>query len=268
MKDFLMSSTLPYWVIFLLVIAAGILGLLGQRKQPTSGYVKTVTVLALTGTLLEIVVYSLLGGRSIWWCTSSDYGFFAKLLRAVPLFIFLLIQLAQVFIYQSLMTHYHGREFSVKSTLYALLGVIPVLLVLYVLLNLLGVESPTRDVIFYVLLILSLGGGVGWALYRNVRSAGGGPGLLFTGVSFFLLIGATVSLLLLLVALLQLFFQMLMVAAVVAGVVYIAAPTMNKGIASQPKSMPRYYDQDGQMHYTASSRDAANRSIQQRKENS
>lgn len=76
MKDFLSNSTIPYWIVFGLVTAAGIIALLNMRKKTISKEsVRLVTLLALTGTALGLIIYSIMGGSSIWWCTSSDYSF-------------------------------------------------------------------------------------------------------------------------------------------------------------------------------------------------
>ena len=115
MKDFLSNSTIPYWIVFGLVTAAGIIALLNMRKKTISKEsVRFVTLLALIGTALGLIIYSIMGGSSIWWCTSSDYSFFGKLVRVIPLIIFVGIQLAQVFVYKIFVGQYFQKELSIK----------------------------------------------------------------------------------------------------------------------------------------------------------
>ena len=66
MKELLLSSTLPYWFVFGLVTAAGILAFMGMRKESISKLsIQLVTILALAGTILGLAIYSALGGRSL-----------------------------------------------------------------------------------------------------------------------------------------------------------------------------------------------------------
>ena len=82
MKEFLMSTTLPFWLVFIIVAAA-----FGATLLHMKGGAKSRTLLLAAGgcmlaaTVLEIAIYSVLGGNSLWWCTSDKYGFWAKLLR-------------------------------------------------------------------------------------------------------------------------------------------------------------------------------------------
>lgn len=88
MKEFFLTSTIPYWVVFALVATACVMELLNLRKGAVSKQsVLMVTVLALGGTILELLIYTLVGGNVLWWCTADELGFFARLLRVIPLFL-------------------------------------------------------------------------------------------------------------------------------------------------------------------------------------
>ena len=181
MKDFLLTSTLPYWIVFTLMAAAGFIAIVNMRKKSISRLsVQLVTFLAIVGTVFGLVIYSLLGGKSIWWCTSSDYGFFGKLLRVIPLIVFVGIQLTQVFVYKAFVEQYFQKELSIKGTFVSLIVIVPATLVLYVILNMFGLEKETRDIVAYSILGLALVVGVGWAMVRNVKSIGMMYGLMFT----------------------------------------------------------------------------------------
>lgn len=268
MKDLLLNSVLPYWAIFALVAASGAMCIFEMRKPAIShGAVRAVTLLSLAGTLSAMAVYSALGGSCIWWCTSSEYGFFSKLLRALPLFVFVAVQMGQVFAYKLFMQQYFQGELSIKGAFLSLIVVVPVAIVVYVLLDWIGLGQTARDVLFYAVLLVSLGAGVGWAMKRNVASVGKRRGLLFTAVSVVMICGGLVSLLLLLVAILNLFLQILMVAAVV-GLAFFLLPKMSSADSARsdvPDSFRR--DDEGHLHSTISNKEEANRKIAERKLN-
>lgn len=265
MKDFLLTSTLPYWIVFTLMAAAGFIAIVNMRKKSISRLsVQLVTFLAIVGTVFGLVIYSLLGGNSIWWCTSSDYGFFGKLLRVIPLIVFVGIQLAQVFVYKAFVEQYFQKELSIKGTFVSLIVIVPATLVLYVILNMFGLEKETRDIVAYSILGLALVVGVGWAMVRNVKSIGMMYGLMFTAATLVMIIGGLMSMLLLLTALLALILQVLMVAAVVGGVFYMFKTNMLGGSSGGGSSNQVFYDNEGHMHYTNLSKEDANRKIQER----
>ena len=173
MKDFLSNSTIPYWIVFGLVTAAGIIALLNMRKKTISKEsVRLVTLLALTGTALGLIIYSIMGGSSIWWCTSSDYSFFGKLVRVIPLIIFVGIQLAQVFVYKIFVGQYFQKELSIKGSFISLIIIVPATIFLYIILDLFGMGQGMKDTIFYIIICLSLIAGTGWAMTLNVQSIG------------------------------------------------------------------------------------------------
>ena len=148
MKDFLSNSTIPYWIVFGLVTAAGIIALLNMRKKTISKEsVRLVTLLALTGTALGLIIYSIMGGSSIWWCTSSDYSFFGKLVRVIPLIIFVGIQLAQVFVYKIFVGQYFQKELSIKGSFISLIIIVPATIFLYIILDLFGMGQGMKDTI-------------------------------------------------------------------------------------------------------------------------
>ena len=61
MKDFLLTSTLPYWIVFTLMAAAGFIAIVNMRKKSISRLsVQLVTFLAIVGTVFGLVIYSLL----------------------------------------------------------------------------------------------------------------------------------------------------------------------------------------------------------------
>ena len=263
MTEFLLSSTIPYWIVFALVTAAAVIGFAGMRKGKISkSSLRQVTLLALGGTLLGLAIYATLGGSSIWWCTRSEYGFFGKLLRVIPLIIFVAIQLAQVFVYKLYAEQYYQKELSIKGVFISLIVIVPAAIVLYIILDIFGLPQVVRDIIFYIILGVAFVAGVGWAMTKNVKSIGAKPGMVFTGITLVMIIGGLMSLMLLITALIQLIVQVLMVVAVVVGTIHMF------GIMTKEASKPlpqHYWDNDGNMHATPGARNAANKKIADRK---
>lgn len=263
MKEFLLSSTIPYWVVFGLVTAAGIFAFIEMRKETISkSSVQLVTLLAISGTILGLVIYSVCGGSSIWWCTSSDYSFFGKLLRVIPLFIFVSIQLVQVFVYKSFVEQYFQKDLSIKGAFISLIIIVPASIVLYIILDILGMGQVTRDVVFYIILCVALIAGVGWAMVRNVKSLGKKYGLAFTAVTLVMIIGGLMSLMLLITALISLIAQVLMVVAIVAGGYYMLTKVMGPAMDVQART-----DLSGKVHKTESEKRSADIRIRNNRKN-
>lgn len=263
MKEFLLSTTIPYWIVFGLVTAAGVLALINMRKNTVSkSSVQLVTLLALAGTVLGLAIYSVAGGSSIWWCTSKDYSFFGKLLRAIPLIIFVGIQLAQVFVYKTFVEQYFQKELSIKGSFISLIVIVPASFVLYIVLDILGLEKGTRDLIFYIILSIALIAGVGWAMALNVKSIGKKYGSIFTAVTLVMIIGGLMSIVLLINALMALILQVLMVAAVVVAGFYMFTKVMGPAVDTQSRT-----DLSGKVHDTQWEKQNADARIRSQRDN-
>lgn len=263
MKEFLLSTTIPYWIVFGLVTAAGVLALINMRKNTVSkSSVQLVTLLALAGTVLGLAIYSVAGGSSIWWCTSKDYSFFGKLLRAIPLIIFVGIQFAQVFVYKTFVEQYFQKELSIKGSFISLIVIVPASFVLYIVLDILGLEKGTRDLIFYIILGIALIAGVGWAMALNVKSIGKKYGSIFTAVTLVMIIGGLMSIVLLINALMALILQVLMVAAVVVAGFYIFTKVMGPAVDTQSRT-----DLSGKVHDTQWEKQNADARIRSQRDN-
>lgn len=259
MKELLLSSTLPYWVVFAIITTAGVLGLLKMHKHEVSKQtVLTVTALAITGTILELVIYDVAKGSSLWWCTSSEYGFFSKLLRSIPLFIFVAIQVAQVFVYRLLVEQYYQKELSISGSFISLIVIIPAAIVLYIMLDLFGMGETTRNIVFYTIITVGLAIGVGWAMTKNVKAIGMKPGVIFTATTIVMIIGGLVSLMILLIAILELILQILSVVAVAGFGFYMLRNVFSPAMDIQSRT-----DISGKVHKTA--RDKENADFQLRK---
>ena len=264
MKEFLMSTTLPFWLVFIIVAAA-----FGATLLHMKGGAKSRTLLLAAGgcmlaaTVLEIAIYSVLGGNSLWWCTSDKYGFWAKLLRLIPFALFVAFQILQVFFFKGAVEEHIGKDLSIKSTFICLLLTFPIAFVVSVASSIFGVSGDTADTVSHVIFWTLVLGGIGWALMSNVRTAGWRQGAAFTAFSVVLVVAVCLAVFLFLVALFELFLQLLMVTAVVVGGIYMFGIMSKEASKQQPRQV--FYDNDGHMHYTPGARDSANRQIAERK---
>lgn len=265
MKDFLMSSTLPFWLVFAVVaaaFAATLLYMKSDNKPRTLLFAAAGCMLA--ATIFEIVIYAMLGGNSLWWCTSSRYGFWTKLIRLVPMALFVAFQILQVYFIKSALEEHIGKELSMKSTFICLLLTFPVALVVALVFGVSGASNATTGTVTGIVFFGLILGGIGWALVRNVRSAGWRQGGAFTAFSVVCVVAVCLAVFLFLVALFKLFLQVLMVAAMVVGGIYIFG-MMSKEMSAPPPPPQVFYDDDGISHYNRDMRDSANKRIAERK---
>lgn len=262
MKDFLLNSTIPYWIVFGLVVSSAVIAGIHMLKNTVSrDSIRQVTLLSMIGTLLGLIIYSSVGGRATWWCTSSDYGFFGKLIRVIPLIVFMGIQLVQVFVYKMFVGQYYQKTLTIKGTFIALIVIVPASVFLYILLDALGMGEGLRNVIFYVIICSALIFGTMWAMKHNVQAIGKKHGGIFTLVTLVMAIGGLMSLMLLITALMALFLQVLMVAAVIIGGYYMLTRVMGPAMDLQSRT-----DLSGKVHKTEADRRIADAQIISRRE--
>lgn len=266
MKEFLTSSTLPFWFVFIIVAAAFGLTLLYMKGGSKSSKLLFASAgCMLAATILEIVIYSVLGGNSLWWCTSDKYGFFMKLVRLIPFALFIAFQILQVFFFKGAVEEHIGKKLAIKSTFICLILTFPVALVLSIILGVAGVSNETLNVVVSIVFFALVLGGIGWALMRNVRTAGWRQGAAFTAFSVVCVVAVCLAVFLFIVALIELFLQILTASVIVIAGIY-AYSLMSKGQqVEQPKMMFR--DKDGHLHVDSISRDNADKKIDERREN-
>lgn len=271
MKEFLTSNILPYWLIFALVAASLIIMLWGLRTQRPKVYLRPVLGCMLLATVLELSIYWGIGNSALWWCTSSEYSFFAKLLRLIPFAIFLAMQVAMIWIGKLFIEAAIKKEFSIKTTFWGILLSFPITLVIVILCKLFGMPDGPLSIVSAVLFIGILSAGIGFSLLKNIQKIGKRDGLLLTAFSALCVLSLGAGIILFFVALLQLFLQVLMVGAVIGAAFYFffgsGSKMMSAEMSRQSSSRPVFRDNDGHLHYTATSRDTANQQIADRKAN-
>lgn len=269
MKEFLTSTTLPYWLIFGLVGASLIMMLIAIKQDKPKQYLRPVVGCMLGATLLELIIYWAIGNSAIWWCTSSDYGFFAKLLRLIPFVVFLAMQAAMIWFGKIFLEACIKKEFSMKTTFWAILISYPITLVVAILCNIFGIPDSVVTILSSVIFLGILAAGILYALQKNIVLVGKQQGIILTAFSALCVISLGIGLILLFVALLQLFVQVLTVVGVI-GVIYWTflgegSKMMNDEVARQSDAKVLYQDDDGHLHYTKGQAQNANEDIAKRK---
>lgn len=260
-----MSTTLPFWLVFIIVAAAFATTFLYMKSETKSRTLLFASAgCMLAATVLEIAIYAVLGGNSMWWCTSDEYGFWAKLVRLIPFALFIAMQILQVFFFKGAVEEHIGKELAIKSTFICLILTFPVALV-PIIQGVAGVSNETLNVVVSIVFFALVLGGIGWALMRNVRTAGWRQGAAFTAFSVICVVAVCLAVFLFIVALIELFLQILTASVIVIAGIY-AYSLMSKGQqVEQPKMMFR--DKDGHLHVDSISRDNADKKIDERREN-
>lgn len=272
MKEWLLTSTLPYWLMFLIVlVCTGICvaatnmvkGKTQDRKLLSFGVVVTVTALIVVGVLCEWAIYLTVKNECLWWVDSKEISFFGRLLRCIPLYLFLTVQIVQIKLYKNFIEAYLQNDgLNVKGIIRGTVYLFPAMFVLYMLLDLFGMEKPMRDYVFYICFIIGLIAGMGKSLADNISAAGLRNGVAFSVVAIVIISGAVVSVILLFNVVMGLFFEFLVYAAGLALVMNVV-PSVNAQLPSLKPKIPSSFlrDNDGTLHYNIHDRDAANAQI-------
>lgn len=277
MKEWLLTSTLPYWLMFLIVlVSTGICvvainmvkGKTQDRKLLSFGVVVTVTALIVMGVLCEWAIYLTVKNECLWWVESKEIGFFGRLLRCIPLYLFLTVQIVQIKLYKNFIEAYLQNDgLNVKGIIRGTVYLFPAMFVLYMLLDLFGMEKPMRDYVFYICFIIGLIAGMGKSLADNISAAGLRNGVAFSVVAIVIISGAVVSVILLFNVVMGLFFEFLVYAAGLALVMNVV-PSMNTQLLSMKPNTDRnfFHDDAGTLHNSTMERDAANAQIKANKD--
>lgn len=268
MKELLLSSIIPYWLLFLLVLSSTGISIactaLIKRFPKLSGNILIilVTVICFLTVAGEWYIYLTVKNGCLWWCLTKDFNFFERLIRSIPLFVFLLCQIWQVVTYRNFIEIMVGKTgLQVKSTIVSVVILIPAMIFLYMFLDLCGLSTSIRNLIFYVCLVVGIILCLSKSFYKNISVAGFLPGSIFTVTSIIIVSGSFISVILLINVFLQLFFQFL-VFAVGLAICNSVFPALSGAMAvSAPKFSTRFRDDAGHLHQNSGEMDAANTRI-------
>lgn len=272
MKEILLTSTLPYWLVFLLVLG-GFVALLFQGRNGSKSNLPILTAAGcmLAATILEVLIYAIVGNNCMWWCLSKEYGFWSKLFRIIPFAVFVVLQIGQIFMFKGVLEEMMGKSLSMKLLFICFVLTFPVVFVLSVGADIFGASDETKNSIgttaFWILVIA----GLAWSLVRNIMSVGIKHGVVFTAFSAVCVVAVCLAVFVFLVALIALFFQVLITVAACGAIFFILTNGMGKGssmvdeFANRKSPGPVFRDDDGHLHHNSAARDSANRKIAERR---
>ena len=195
MKEILLTSTLPYWLVFLLVLG-GFVALLFQGRNGSKSNLPILTAAGcmLAATILEVLIYAIVGNNCMWWCLSKEYGFWSKLFRLIPFAVFVVLQIGQIFMFKGVLEEMMGKSLSMKLLFICFVLTFPVVFVLSVGADIFGASDETKNSIgttaFWILVIA----GLAWSLVRNIMSVGIKHGVVFTVFSAVCVVACSCSL--------------------------------------------------------------------------
>lgn len=264
MKEFLMTSSLPYWLLFFLgVVSVGYSAYIAfnsdDNKPISKRTVIILTVILLFVGLAVIVLYNALGGNALWWVTGKDIGYGAKLLRVIPLVVFLAAEVAAPFAYKFMMEAFlDDKSLSVKTQLIALLVIVPVAII---------VSIFAGNTWFYIIAGVGIAGAAVYSATSNINSAGAKTGLTFTVVSFILCASALVTLLYMIVAFFSLILEILPVIAIIIGVGIIFGKSYGNAVMRRDND-GNYIANDGSKHSSEGARNYRDAQIRNQRNNS
>ena len=257
MKEFLMTSAIPYWLLFFLSVGSVGYSAYITLKWDENHPVSRQTANILTGIFLfvglaVIVLYNTLGGNALWWITGDEIGYGARLLRVIPLVVFLIAGMAAPFAYKFMMDAYLDvTTLSVKTQFIALLVIVPAAIIISIF---------AGNTWFYIIAGVGVIGAAVYTAKANVNSAGAKTGLAFTVVSFILCASALVTLLYLIVAFFSLIMEMLPVIATIIAIGIIFGKSYGNAVMRRDNS-GNYIANDGSKHSSQSARDTRDRQI-------
>lgn len=272
MKEILLTSTLPYWLVFILVLG----GFVALMFQGRNGSKSNVPILAAAGCMLaatafEILIYATVHNNCLWWCLSKEYGFWSKLFRLIPFAVFVVLQIGQIFMFKGVLEEMTGKSLSLKFLFVCFVLTFPIAFVLSIGADIFGASAETKNsigtTVFWILVIA----GLAWSLVRNIVSVGLTRGIVFTVFSAVCVVAVCLAVFVFLVALLALFFQVLITVAACAAIFFILTSGMGNGssvvdgLANHKSPDPVFRDDDGHLHNNQAARDSANRKIAERR---
>lgn len=263
-----MTSAIPYWLLFILgVVSVGYSWFVAFRSDEGTriprNMMVAVSAVMLIVALGVILFYSTLGGNALWWVTGKDIGFWDKLLRIIPLLVFLAAQAAAPFAYKMYMEcYFRDSELSVKSQFISLVVIVPVALIISMFIG-----SESRDLVFNIIAWTGLIGSAVYAATKNIGSVGVKAGIIYTVTSFVLCAATLVTLLYFVIAFISLILEMLPVIATIIAISIIFSKSYGNTVMRRDDD-GNYIAHDGSRHASRSARDMRDSQIHSRQNNS
>lgn len=274
MKDFFMSSTLPYWLLFFVQIASvgygfWILKKYGESedKQIPRKQMLIVSAALLLVALAVIAFYSSLGGNALWWVTNSEIGFWGKCLRLIPLLIFLVVQAAIPFGYKLFMECcLDVKDLKVKGQFLSLVVIVPAAIIIAHVILGFFLTQGMQSLVFYLITGIGIGGTAIYSVFKNSGVLGFKTGLMYTVISFILCCATLICLLYFIVALISLIVEMAPVIATIIGVSILFGKSFGNAMLRRDNA-GNYIAADGSKHSTEGARNYRDALIHQARQN-
>lgn len=273
MKEFLMTSTIPYWLLFIACIASIGYGFLVMKKSSdndgkiTEKQMLTVSGLVLCVALAVIGIYSCAGGNALWWITNKELGFWGKFIRLIPLLIFLILQAAVPFAYNFFMECYFGvKNLTVKTQFISLAVIIPAAIIIVYVIGGFFMKQAMQTIVFYIITGVGIGGAALFSVYKNSSEVGFKQGLIYTITSFVLCAATLNCLLYFIVALIHLILEILPVIATIIGIAIIFGKSYGNAVQRKDND-GNYIASDGSKHSSAGARDYRDAQINSNRQN-
>ncbi|MDE6380619.1 MAG: hypothetical protein K2L11_09115 [Muribaculaceae bacterium] len=235
MIDFLLTSTIPYWILFILSI--GSVGfclwtIFDQDKLPSDSRLSSKAMYAVTGVMLFVAICMILiyasGKNALWWQAPEGASYLSILFRTFLLLVFLIFQGLAPLVYKRYMEDYFGCPLSIKSQFISLVVVVPVALIVFMLFGQLFMEEQDRNLWFYIVAGTGIVGSAVYSFWSNSKSVGKGAGILYTVTTFVLCVGTLITLLFFIVALFSAFAAMAPLVACLFAVWFLFGSSFSK----------------------------------------
>lgn len=221
------SHMFPYYVVFLIYLAAGIFTLIGL-KCPGQRKLSLVAIAAClaVGSVLEIVIFSLMGSDAFWWCDAERYGFWGGFFRALPFFAMVAFQIYSYKLYKKILIPMEKHledplaDISIKPMVYGFALSLPLAFISSFVPTWMGIHNTTLSgAIFIVVFIVATIGGCMYATRKNIKKLGKRTGLMFSVFEIIYVIGTLVAVWAMILLIVKLLFQVIIF---VAGMIAIA----------------------------------------------
>lgn len=236
MKELFFTSTIPYWIIF--ILSVGSVGfclwtIFDKDKLPSDSRLSTKAMYSVTGVMLfvaicMILIYAFVSGGALWWLAPEGSSYLSIILRTLLLLVFLIFQGLAPFVYKRYMEDYFGCRLSIKSQFISLVVVVPVALIIFMLFGQLFMEEQNRNLWFYIVAGTGIVASAVYSFWSNSKSVGKGAGILYTVTTFVLCVGTLITLLFFIVALFAAFAAMAPLVACIGAAWFLFGSSFSK----------------------------------------
>lgn len=235
MNEFFLTSTIPYWILFILTMGSVgfCLFTIFKKDELTSDVLLSKKAMYIvSGVMLFvpiclILIYAFVRG-ALWWLAPEGSSYLSIILRTLVLLVFLIFQGLAPFVYKRYMEEYFGCPLSIKSQFISLVVVVPVALLVFMLFGQLFMEEQDRNLWFYIVAGTGIAASAVYSFWRNSKSVGAGAGILYTVTTFVLCVGTLLSLLFFIVALFSAFSAMAPLVACLFAVWFLFGSSFSK----------------------------------------